>query len=184
MVSDKLNKMGFSCVSGEVVTTSYSSALYLRKENVTGKVYILAEAGTTDELELAGLHVIGGGPDGDSPIDFIVQDIEAAIVSHDTHVESVKLSKICTYVSKLKDDKLFIVTNMVRVFSQLLSTGYFLNSQNILSTHRILDVQSRIERSSCLMWEASQLWSKHVPVKLLLWWANRLSGSSNASKRL
>ena len=129
MVSDKLNKMGFSCVSGEVVTTSYSSALYLRKQNVTGKVYILAEAGTTDELELAGIHVIGGGPDGDSPIDFIVHDIEAAIVSHDTHVESVKLSKICTYVSKLKDDKLFIVTNMVRdILTQPFSTADFLNS--------------------------------------------------------
>lgn len=112
MVSTKLQKMGFRCISGEVITTSFASALYLKKLGVRGKVYILAEAGTTDELELAGLHVVGGGPDEDNPTDFVIEKVEAVIISHDTHVVSVKLSKICTYVTKLKDAKRFIVTNM------------------------------------------------------------------------
>ena len=112
MVATKLQKMGFKTISGEVITSSFASAFYLKKLGVRGKVYILAEAGTTDELELAGLHVIGGGQDDDCPTDFVIEKIDACIISHDTQVVSAKLSKICTYVNRLKDDKKFIVTNL------------------------------------------------------------------------
>ncbi|KAG8433294.1 hypothetical protein GDO86_017543 [Hymenochirus boettgeri] len=116
MYVDKLCRMGFRAVPGDVFGTAYCTAVYLRDiVRLQGKVYLVGGRALSDELEAAGIGHLGTGPDpvigGFSDWGSMGSDreVKAVVIGFDEHFSYMKLTRALHY---LQDSScLFIATN-------------------------------------------------------------------------
>lgn len=112
----KLRKLGYEAHLNEVFPTSYSSALYLKRQNFQRSVYVLGSQGIADELNAVGINNFGVGPDA-TPDDWqpgqarfkVDKQVGAVVVGFDNQVSFKKLAKACSYVKR--SDCQFIASN-------------------------------------------------------------------------
>lgn len=65
-VADKLKKMGVSAGIGDVITSGYVTAEYIKEKHGPSRLYVVGMEGLTEELELAGHELV------DEEADFVV----------------------------------------------------------------------------------------------------------------
>lgn len=103
---DKFTKLGFTNITLEnVYTSSYATTHYLKNVlKLTGKVYLMGEAGMKTEIENAGLTCSEIGPDTVSGLPGEIEnieldsDIEAVVVATDYSFSYKKLVKAFNYL--------------------------------------------------------------------------------------
>ncbi|XP_075421806.1 glycerol-3-phosphate phosphatase [Ascaphus truei] len=116
MYTEKLGRLGFGAVPGDVFGTAYCTAIYLRDTaRLSGKVYLIGGRALSEELGAAGILHLGSGPD---PVSGGMADwaavetdpeVKAVVVGFDEHFSYMKLTRALRY---LQDPAcLFIATN-------------------------------------------------------------------------
>ena len=100
--SSKLESMGIPTPVGDIMTSSYATALYLVEEHASGKtVYQIGEQGITEELEQVGMNVVTNCGDPDARIDYVVIGID----------RDFTYSKLARAQKAILDGAGFIATN-------------------------------------------------------------------------
>ncbi|KAI6662026.1 Phosphoglycolate phosphatase [Oopsacas minuta] len=102
----KFSKLGFTNIAIEnVYTSSYATAHYLKHVlKLTGKVYLMGEAGMKTEIENAGFTCLDIGPDtmtgepGEIENIHIDPEVQAVVVATDYHFSYKKLVKAFFYL--------------------------------------------------------------------------------------
>ena len=100
--SSKLESMGIPTPVGDIMTSSYATALYLVEKHASGKtVYQIGEQGITEELEEVGMKVVTNCGDPDAHIDYVVVGID----------RDFSYSKLARAQNAILDGAEFIATN-------------------------------------------------------------------------
>ncbi|XP_078170823.1 2-phosphoglycolate phosphatase 2 [Carex rostrata] len=115
----KFSKLGMEIDEGEIFTSSFAAAMYLKLNNfpTDKKVYVVGEEGIKEELKLVGYESIGGPEDGRKSIQlessfFFDHDrsVGAVVVGLDQHFNYYKL-QYATLCIRENPGCLFIATN-------------------------------------------------------------------------
>lgn len=128
-----MTNLGIKCTPEQVITSAFACGLYLKRQRITGKVYVIGEQGTFDELESMGFQVIGKLIDDDDPFTFDDFDAQAVVLSFDSKINFTKLTKVCYLVSKLGERLNYVVTNPVSKRFKSNLFFYLTKTQNFIS---------------------------------------------------
>lgn len=133
----KAHKMSFNVDYGDIVSTAFAAANYLKHIDFKAKVFVVGSSGITQELDAVGIRHIGLGPDIlTTPISDLVDnfnpdpEVGAVVVGFDEHFSFPKLFKASSYLGN--SDILFIATNTDERFPMphcvMPGTGSIVNS--------------------------------------------------------
>ncbi|GFR41253.1 hypothetical protein Agub_g1928 [Astrephomene gubernaculifera] len=113
----KFQSLGLNVQAEEIYSSSYAAAAYLESINFDKKVYVVGEAGILEELQLKGIHHLGGPADADKRVtlrsgEFMEHDAEvgAVVVGFDRHINYYKI-QYATLCIRENPGCLFIATN-------------------------------------------------------------------------
>lgn len=100
--SSKLESMGIPTPVGDIMTSSYATALYLLEKHASGKtVYQIGEQGITEELEAVGMKVVNNCDEPDAHADYVVVGMD----------RSFSYNKLARAQKAILDGAEFIATN-------------------------------------------------------------------------
>ncbi|XP_064482489.1 uncharacterized protein LOC135395180 [Ornithodoros turicata] len=114
---EKCKKLHFQADMDEFFSTSYCTALYLKKLNFEGNIYLVGSHGLRQELTDAGFNCSPIGPDPvpDDWMNWAVNNmkldpqVKAVVVGFDAHFNLTKMLRAASYLAN--KDCLFVGTN-------------------------------------------------------------------------
>ncbi len=116
---ERLAAAGIEAAEGEVVTAADSTAAYLREHHPEDALFVLGEDGLIEQLEAAGLTVLGAGGDGGGDPDGAVPDAAPGPADADAGVVSIDRSfdydDLTAALSALGDGTPYVGTDPDRV---------------------------------------------------------------------
>ncbi|MEW6328703.1 MAG: HAD-IIA family hydrolase [Candidatus Micrarchaeota archaeon] len=99
--ADKLNSLGIEANTGEVMTSAYGAAMYLRDKYTRGRVFIIGEEGLKSELGMAGFEIMAG-VDGER-VDFVVVGLDRGFDYEKLRVALTALQNGARFVATNED---------------------------------------------------------------------------------
>lgn len=113
----KFTSLGLNINAEEIYSSSYAAAAYLESIDFKKKVYVIGEEGIQQEMDLKGIHHLGGPSDAGKtvklgPGEFMEHDADvgAVVVGFDRHVNYYKI-QYATLCIRENPGCLFIATN-------------------------------------------------------------------------
>lgn len=97
--SQKLADLGLPVAPGEMYTSSFAAAAYLKGKGFTKKAYVVGEEGLVEELDLAGIRCVGGPEHRGERVDWLAPEprveldpeVGAVVVGIDRYINYFKL---------------------------------------------------------------------------------------------
>ncbi|XP_052802113.1 glycerol-3-phosphate phosphatase-like [Mya arenaria] len=119
---EKCQSMGYPAEPDSIICTAHTAALYLKRMNFEGKVYMVGNPSMEAECDALGIKHEGSGPDTIDPntsgFDCVTKyqkdwkqnpEINCVLVGFDPHLSYVKMIKASTYARN--PNNLFLATN-------------------------------------------------------------------------